>query len=89
MIQGGTLPLLSKRLGIDLTDDEAQEQRELDAAYQIAKQVPEDEFPIQRRRLTKALVTGEIEESAAHAVMLRLDLEQAAHAITTEETARQ
>lgn len=84
ILQGGTLPLLSRRLKIDLTEDDAQERRELEEAYRIAKEAPGANFPAQRRQLTQALVKGEVEESAAHAVMLRLDLEQAA-AHTTED----
>lgn len=89
IIQGGTLASVSRLLKVDLTDDEAQERQELKAAYQIAKTAPEGDFPLQRRTLGKALFERQVNEAATRAVMLRLDLEQAAQAVTTDEAARE
>lgn len=87
LIQGATLPLLSRRLNLDLSADEAAEQAELAKAYAVAKTAPAGDFPSQRRKLSQALYEHQIDEAAARSVMLRLDLEQAAQGVTTDEAA--
>lgn len=87
VLQGGTLAAVSKWLNIDLTQDEVLEREQLKTAYAIAKTAPESDFPLQRRTLGKALYEHRVDEAATRAVMLRLDLEQAAQAVTTDEAA--
>lgn len=88
LIQGSVPPWISRRLGIDLSSDEAQEQRELSVAYQTAKKAPAGDFSAQRVRLGEVLITGAVEESVQHTMILRLDLEQAALGMTSEDDAR-
>lgn len=85
LFQGATLPLLSRWLNIDTTQDAAQEKQELKEAYCIAKEAPADDFSAQRRRLGEAMMQGQVKESAARTVMLRLDLEQSAQTYSHRE----
>ncbi|MDO4246153.1 MAG: sodium:proton antiporter [Deinococcus sp.] len=85
LVQGATLPLLSRRLRIDTSGDAAQEKEELVQAYRTAKTAPADDFPAQRRMLGQAMLRGEVQESAARTVMLRLDLEQSAQTLSEKE----
>ena len=78
IIQGSTLPLVSRALNIDLSADDAQEAEELEQAKQIMQRAPAGDYDAQRRALGAALRTNEVDERAARILTNRLDLEQAA-----------
>lgn len=78
LIQGSTLPLVSRTLKIDLKADDTREAQELEQAQGIVQQAPTGDYNAQRLALASALRTNEVDERAARILTNRLDLEQAA-----------
>lgn len=78
LIQGSTLPLVSRALDIDMEADDASETEELEQAKRIMARAPAGDYDAQRNALGAALRSGEVDEYAARVLTNRLDLEQAA-----------
>ena len=78
LIQGSTLPLLSRSLHIDVSGAEADEKRALEAAQDVIASVAPGDYAGQRAALGFAVARRDIDDDAARIVMARLDLEQAA-----------
>jgi CPA1 family monovalent cation:H+ antiporter len=75
VIQGATLPLLSRSLKMDTADEEAEELEGVAAAERAAV----GDTPFERRKaLAKAVVEREIDDEHARIVIQRIDLQQAA-----------
>jgi CPA1 family monovalent cation:H+ antiporter len=76
VIQGATLPLLSRRLNIDTTEEDAEAADGLAAAEGAAasQTAPDD----QRRAVSAGVRNGEVDDEYARIVINRIDLQQAA-----------
>jgi CPA1 family monovalent cation:H+ antiporter len=75
VIQGATLPLLSKSLKMDTADEEAEELEGIAAAERAAVGATPFE---KRRALAKAVIEREVDDEHARVVIDRIDLQQAA-----------
>jgi monovalent cation/hydrogen antiporter len=75
VIQGFTLPLLSRRLAINTEIEDADEAAAIDRALAVAVGATAEE---RRRAVTAAVIARDVTDEAARVVINRIDLEQAA-----------
>jgi len=76
LIQGLTVPLLARRLNIDVTEEDAEEERDFAAAIAVADAV--DGFEAQRAAVGLAVRSREITDEAARNALERIDRREAA-----------
>jgi len=76
LLQGLTVPLLARRLRIDVTEEDAEEERQLAAAQAIAD--AQDGFTAQRDAVSVAVRNDEVTDEAARVIFERIDRQEAA-----------
>jgi CPA1 family monovalent cation:H+ antiporter len=78
VIQGATLPFLSKQLNIDTSEDEATIDKSIEEVERIATDLGPDATPMeQRAAIARAVVERRIDDEFARIAIHRIDLQQA------------
>jgi hypothetical protein len=78
LIQGSTLGFLARRLGIDLTGEDAAASEAMAQAARIAAGPASDTFEQRRARIRAAVLRGELDDRTATRALRGLDFEEAA-----------
>jgi len=76
VIQGLTMPILARRLKIDVSGEDAEEQRELAAGQALIEAV--DDFNAKREAVSTAVRYDELSDESARILFARIDRQEAA-----------